>query len=115
LAQNNKSGIEKYFSTLSFVNLTLEVLLSIIRGSISWLVISNLATISSVLVTIYSGSILTTEEFGAVGLIMLVINVLESLKQLGVKEYLIATDKVENRVSQRSNIVFYCLFYCKIL
>jgi PST family polysaccharide transporter len=73
------------------------VLLSIIRGSISWLVISNLATISSVLVTIYSGSILTTEEFGAVGLIMLVINVLESLKQLGVKEYLIATDKVENR------------------
>ncbi|MCA0935171.1 oligosaccharide flippase family protein [Vibrio alginolyticus] len=68
--------------------------MSLLKGSVSWLVISNLATLSSFVVTIFSGSILTKEEFGAIGLIMLVVNILDSLKQIGVKEYLIATKNI---------------------
>jgi PST family polysaccharide transporter len=72
-------------------------MLSILKGSFSWLLISNLATLSSLLVAFFSGDLLTKEEFGAVGLVMLVINIFDSLKELGVKEFLISGDEIKNK------------------
>lgn len=72
--------------------------MNLIKGSFSWLIISNIATLTSLLITLFSGKMLTKEEYGAVGLIMVVINILESFKQLGVKEYLIKTKDVDEKI-----------------
>ncbi|GAA0827772.1 hypothetical protein GCM10009112_07300 [Marinomonas arenicola] len=71
--------------------------MSILKGSFSWLVISNMATASSFVVMLFSGAMLSKTDFGAVGLVMVVMNMLESVKELGVKEYLIAADSISKR------------------
>lgn len=65
----------------------------LLKGSVAWFFISNTSIISSLSVVYFSASILTKEEFGLIGITMVFINLLESFKQLGFKEYLISKKK----------------------
>lgn len=71
-----------------------------VKGSLYWLMISNIATLCSFFIMFFSAEILTKEEFGLLGIVMAFLYPLESLKQMGFKEYLISKRNVSIRDEQ---------------
>ncbi|MFT5760371.1 MAG: O-antigen/teichoic acid export membrane protein [Alteromonadaceae bacterium] len=63
---------------------------SLIKGSFSFLMISNVTIVFSTLVIYLNGKLLTPEDFGLIGLATILISFLDSFKQIGTKEYLIS-------------------------
>ncbi|MGF1793560.1 oligosaccharide flippase family protein [Photobacterium profundum] len=67
----------------------------LIQGS-SWLLLSSYITVLfSAIIAIVNGKILSAEDFGIISIAMIFVNVLDSLKQFGFKEYLIAREQDE--------------------
>jgi O-antigen/teichoic acid export membrane protein len=63
---------------------------SLLKGSLSFLAVSNIGVLFSVLILYFNGKILTPEDFGLIGIATILITFLDSFKQIGTKEYLIA-------------------------
>ena len=67
---------------------------SILKGAGAFLFVNYMSMLFSFAVIMVNGKILTPQDFGLISLAMVLVNVAESLKQTGFKEYLIAKDGV---------------------
>ncbi|MEZ9140969.1 MULTISPECIES: oligosaccharide flippase family protein [unclassified Shewanella] len=72
-------------------------MINLLKGSSYFALSSYIVVIFSALVTIVNGKILTAEDFGLIAISMLFTSMLESLKQLGFKEYLISQSILPNQ------------------
>lgn len=74
------------------------MLKKLMKGGGSLFIVSNIGVLFSVVIVYVNAKILTPEDFGVVGFATILITFLDSFKQIGTKEYLIAngvTDELQ--------------------
>lgn len=72
------------------------MLSKLLVGSVSFFLVSNIGVAFSVFVVYINAKVLTPEDFGVVGFATILITFLDSFKQIGTKEYLIAYGITDN-------------------
>ncbi|WP_417212314.1 oligosaccharide flippase family protein [Acinetobacter venetianus] len=68
----------------------------LLKGASAFLVINYVSAGFSFIILVVNGKILSAEDYGIIGLAMVLVSILESFKQLGFKEYLIAIKSVSS-------------------
>ncbi|MEZ9514995.1 oligosaccharide flippase family protein [Vibrio splendidus] len=76
---------------------------SLLKGSGYFAIASYITVLFSVIITMVNGKVLTAEDYGIIAISLVFTSMLESLKQLGFKEYLISKNDIDDREAEENN------------